>query len=72
MTEVIFLLVQVRSNVVAEECEERGNGESFVAVAEDFKVDGMFVVEVREEGDGRVDGDHEEDANDALDSGQHS
>jgi hypothetical protein len=65
LTEIIFLLVQVRSDVVAEECEERGNGEGFVAVAKDLKVDGVFVVEVREEGNGRVDGNHEENANDA-------
>lgn len=46
LTEIILLLVQVRSDVVAEECEERGNGEGFVAVAQNFKVDGVFVVEV--------------------------
>lgn len=46
LTEIILLLVQVRSDVVAEECEERGNGEGLVAVAQDFKVDGVFVVEV--------------------------
>jgi len=65
LTEIILLLVEIRSNVVAEKCKERGNGEGFVAVAEDFKIDRVFVVEVREEGDGRVDGDHEENANDA-------
>lgn len=65
LTEVVLLLVQVRRNVVAEECEERGNGEGFVAVAKDFKVYRVFVVEVREEGYCRVDGDHKEDAYDA-------
>lgn len=49
LTEIILLLVQIRSDVVAEECEERGNGEGFVAVAQDFKIDRVFVVEVREE-----------------------
>ena len=46
LAEIILLLVQVRGDVVAQECEEGGNGEGFVAVAEDFKVDGVFVVEV--------------------------
>jgi hypothetical protein len=65
LTEIVLLFVEVRSDVVAEKGKERGNGEGFVAVAEDFIVDRVFVVEVREEGDCRVDGDHEEDANDA-------
>jgi hypothetical protein len=65
LTEIVLLFVEIRSDVVAEECEERGNGEGFVAVTEDFIVDRVFVVEVREERDCRVDGDHEEDANDA-------
>lgn len=46
MTEIILLLVEVRGDVVAEKCEERGDGEGFVAVAQDFKVYRVFVVEV--------------------------
>lgn len=65
MTEIILLLVEVRRDVVAEECEERGNGEGFITVAKDFKVYRVFVVKVREERDCRVDGDHKEDAYDA-------
>lgn len=51
---------------MAKEREEAGNGESFVAVAEDFKVDCMSVEEIGEKGDCRVYGDHEEDADDAA------
>ena len=50
---------------MAHERKETRYGKSFVAVAQHFKVDGVLVVDVGEEGDGCVDGDHEEDADDA-------
>ena len=36
---------------MAEQREEAGDGESFVTVTKDFKIDGMSVEEVGEEGD---------------------
>lgn len=51
---------------MAEEGEEARNGEGLVAVAQDFKVDGVAVVEVGEEGDGGVDGHHQQDADDVF------
>ena len=44
LTEIILLLVEVRRDVIAEECEERGNGEGLITVAKDFKVYRVFVV----------------------------
>jgi hypothetical protein len=64
IAEVGLLLVQVGGDVVAHEGEEAGNGKGLVAVAQDLKVDGLFVVEVAEERDDSVDGDHDEDADD--------
>jgi hypothetical protein len=46
LAEIILLFVEVRSDIVAEKCKERGNGEGFVAVAEDFIVDRVFVEEI--------------------------
>jgi hypothetical protein len=63
--KVFFLVMDVGGNVIADEGEEGGDGEGFVAVAQDFEVDGVAVVEVGEEGDGGVDGDHEQNADNA-------
>ena len=62
--EIIFLVVQVRRNVVAEERKEACNCKSFIAVTNDFEVYGVIVVEVGEEGDDGIDGDHEDDSDD--------
>lgn len=58
--------MQVRRDVMAQQGEEAGNREGLVAVAQDLEVDGVQVEVVREEGDGRVDGNHEEDTNDTT------
>jgi len=42
-SEVILLAMQVWSDVMTEEGEEAGNGKGLVAVANDFKVDGVAV-----------------------------
>ena len=57
--------MQIRRHIVTEQVEETSDGESLVAVAQDVEVDAVFVEEVGEEGDDGVDGDHEEDADDA-------
>lgn len=63
-SKVGFLLVEVGGNVGAKEGEEGGDGERFVTVADDFKVDTVVVIVEGEEGNGGVDGDHEQNAND--------
>ena len=65
-SEVIFLAVQIRRDVMAEQGKEAGNCKSLVTVAEDFKVDSMAVEDVGEEGDCGVDRHHEEDSDDAA------
>lgn len=51
---------------MAHEGEEGRDGKGFVAVADDLEVDGMPVVPDTEEGRGRVDGNHEQDADNVL------
>lgn len=63
--EILLLVMQSRRNIMAHQRKETRYGKRFVAVAQHFKVDGVLVVDVGEEGDGCVDGDHEEDADDA-------
>lgn len=62
--EIVFLLVQIGRNVVAEEGEEGSNGESLIAVTDHFKVNIVGVEEVRQEGDDAVDGQHEDNTDD--------
>jgi len=66
VAEEFFLLVQVRGDVVAEQSEEGRDGEGLVAVADYLVVDGVPVEAQREERGGRVDGHHEQDADDTL------
>ena len=58
--------MQIRLQVRAHEGEEAGDGEGLVAVAQDLPVDGVAVVDVRDEGDDGVYGEHEEDADDVF------
>jgi hypothetical protein len=58
--------MQVRSNVVTQQCEETGDREGLVAVADHGVVDCVVVEVEPEERGGRVDGDHEEDADDVA------
>lgn len=51
---------------MAHECEETGNGEGFVAVAQDLEVYGFVVVEVTQERDDGVYGYHEQNSDDAT------
>jgi len=60
--------MQIIRNVVTEEGEEGGDCESFVAVAEYFKVDGMSVVVEGKEGHCGVNRNHEEDSDDTVKS----
>jgi hypothetical protein len=64
--EVLLLFVQTRSDIMTHESKEAGNGKSLVAVSQDFEVYGFLVVEVAEEGDNGVDGDHDKDSDDAV------
>ena len=51
---------------MAQQGEEAGDGEGLVAVAQDLEVDGVHVEVEREVGNGGIDGDHEEDADDTT------
>ena len=51
---------------MAHEREEASNGKCFITVSQDLEVDGLLVVEVAEEGDDSVDGDHDEDSDNAA------
>lgn len=51
---------------MAQEGEEGGDTEGFVAVAEDLEIDGVVVEVDAEPRDEGVDGDHEQDADDAA------
>lgn len=64
--EILLLVMKVWCDVVAHKGEEAGNGEGLVAVSQHFKVDGLFVVQIAEEGNDGVDGDHDEDSDDAV------
>jgi hypothetical protein len=65
-SEILFLLMQIICDVVTEKRKEGRNGESFVAVAKDFKVDGVSVVEEGEERDGGINRNHEQNSNDTV------
>ena len=45
-SEIVFLTVKVRRNVVTEKGEEAGNGDGFVAISNDGKVYFMSVEDV--------------------------
>lgn len=64
--EEVLLVVQVGTNVGAEQTKEGSDGEGFITVSYDFKIDTVVVVDEGEEGDGGVDRDHEQNANDVL------
>lgn len=64
--EVIFLAMKIRCNVMTQQGKETGNGEGFVTISDHFKVDGMPVEGIRQEGDGGVDGYHEENPDDTM------
>lgn len=65
-SEIVLLAVQVRRDVMAHEGEEGGDTESFVAVSDDLQGDGVMVEEYAEPCDEGVNGDHEEDTDDAA------
>ncbi len=50
---------------MAQQGEERGNGERFVTFVHHLKVYSMPIVNESEERGDRVDGDHKEDSDDA-------
>lgn len=58
--------MQPRTQIIAHQRKEARNRECFPAVPQNVKVDGFGVEVVAEEGDGGVDGDHEEDADDVA------
>jgi hypothetical protein len=62
----MFLFVEVGCEVVAEESEEGGDCEGFVAFGYYLEVDCVPVVTELEEGGRCVDRDHEEDSDYAL------
>jgi hypothetical protein len=61
--------VEIVREVVAHEREEARDCEGFVAIAEYLEVYSVAVVEVGEEADGGIDGNHEEDAYDTGEAG---
>jgi hypothetical protein len=56
---------------MTHESEEAGNGKSLVAVSQDLEVHGFLVVEIAEEGDNGVYGDHDENSDDAVSLSAH-
>ena len=58
--------MKCRFDVIAEQSEEASDGESFITIAEDLPVDCMPEVEVGDEGDDGIDGNHSEDTNDMF------
>ncbi|KAL8669883.1 MAG: hypothetical protein Q9168_005542 [Polycauliona sp. 1 TL-2023] len=56
----------LRRYVMTQERKETGNGEGLVAIPHDFEVYGMPVKGVRQERDCSIDGNHEEDADNAA------
>jgi hypothetical protein len=51
--------MQVVRYIVAQQCKEGGYRKRFVAVAQELEIYGMPIVVEGEEGDDRIDGDHE-------------
>lgn len=51
---------------MAHEGKKGRDGKGFITVAENLEVDGMPVVPYAEEGRGRVDGNHEQDADNVF------
>lgn len=51
---------------MAHEGEESGDTESFVAIADDFEVDGIMVEEDAEPCDEGIDGDHKQNADNTV------
>lgn len=64
--KVIFLFMEIVGQVMAQQGKEGGDSKSLIAVAEDFEIDAMSVVSVREPGDGGINGNHEENADNAA------
>jgi len=58
--------MQITLQVMAHEREKTRNRERLITIAQDFPVERVFVVYVGDEGDTRVDGYHEEDADDVF------
>lgn len=54
--------MEIGGEVGAQQAEEGGDGKCLVAVADDSEIDAVLVIVEGEEGDGSVDGDHEENA----------
>lgn len=69
-SEIHLLFVEIWRDVVAEEREERGNGECFVAVGYDLEIDRMPVVPEGEERGRGINWYHEQDSYDTR-KGQH-
>lgn len=68
IAEVVLLVVEVRSNVGAEEGKEGGDRKGFVTVAYYLKIDRVPVEAEGQERGGSVDRNHEENADDAGDN----
>lgn len=64
--KVGLLVVEVGGDIVTHEGEEGRNGKGLVAIGNDLEVDGVPVPLDLEEGGDGIDGDHEENANDAV------
>ena len=64
--EVFLLFVEIWCDIVAHECKEAGNGESFIAVSQNLEVNGFLVIEIAEKRDNGVDGNHDKDTYDAA------
>lgn len=71
LPEENFLAMQVGGHIMAQECEEGGDGEGLVTIGYYLEVDGMPVPLELQVGRDGVYWDHEQDANDTVQN-QHS
>ena len=58
--------MQVWLDISAEEGEETGNGESVITISNDLEVNVVSVIVIGKKRNHGVDGNHEQDSNDAA------
>lgn len=61
-----LLLVQIRRDIVAQQREKARDGERLVAIPQDLVVDRVLIVQIAQEADSAVYGDHKQDADDVF------
>lgn len=64
--KVVLLAMEIGGDIMAQQREEGGNRERFVAVAHHAIVDSMFVEEDAQPGNKRINRHHQQDPNDTM------